>query len=242
MQYNTHHGGWGSDGIWDPTRIVDWIVKANPDVVSMNEIEVGTSWSKGGNDPTLYQSLLEQRTGVTWYQMFLTASGQPTGNGNLVLSKLPFVTTATRLLYDVRCAVDVTVVVNGRNISFTSVHLDNVAASNRVAEVGELLTFETGFADPRLILGDMNAWPGTNEMTDLISGGYIDTWPAAQTLGTAIGDGITHGSHRIDYILLSKGGTSALTLVSQQIFHTADPVTGVTPSDHDPVLAIFNVK
>src|SRR5207244_8371496 len=46
LQYNTHHGGWGTDGVYDPNRIVDWIMKANPDVISLNEIEVGDSWSK----------------------------------------------------------------------------------------------------------------------------------------------------------------------------------------------------
>src|SRR5438067_6474936 len=28
LQYNTHHGGWGTDGVYDPNRIVDWIMKA----------------------------------------------------------------------------------------------------------------------------------------------------------------------------------------------------------------------
>jgi hypothetical protein len=43
--YNTHHGGWGSDGVYSPDRIADWIVKSNADLVSLNEIEVD-SWSK----------------------------------------------------------------------------------------------------------------------------------------------------------------------------------------------------
>ena len=69
---------------------------------------------------------------------------------------------------------------------------------------------------------------------------YVDTWLTAQTLGTAKGNGITHGAHRIDYIFQSKGATN-LKLVSQEIFHTAD-ANGVRPSDHDPVLAVFDVK
>ena len=68
----------------------------------------------------------------------------------------------------------------------------------------------------------------------------MDTRPAAQALGTAIGNGITHGSHRIYYIFQSKGAPN-LTLVSQQIYATADQ-NGVTPSDHQPVLAVFEVR
>ncbi len=69
---------------------------------------------------------------------------------------------------------------------------------------------------------------------------YVDTWLAAQALGTAIGNGITHGSHRIDYIFQSKGAAN-LTLVSQQIYASAD-ANGVMPSDHHPVLGIFDVE
>jgi exonuclease III len=69
---------------------------------------------------------------------------------------------------------------------------------------------------------------------------YTDTWLAAQALGTAAGNGITHSSHRIDYIFQSKTAT-LLKLKSVQIFNTSD-TNGVKPSDHEPVLAVFEVK
>jgi len=58
--------------------------------------------------------------------------------------------------------------------------------------------------------------------------------------GTAVGTGITHGAHRVDYIFQSKSATY-LSLTSMQIFNTAD-ANGVKPSDHEPVLAVFQVK
>src|SRR5207248_98389 len=84
LQYNTHHGGWGTDGVWSPSRIVDWIIKANPDIVSLQEIEVGTSWSQNQDDTVIYQNLLQQRTGHPWYKMF-SKPGQWGVNGNLIL-------------------------------------------------------------------------------------------------------------------------------------------------------------
>jgi len=214
-------------------------VKSNADLVSLNEIEVKDSWSKNLDQSVIYRDLLQQKTGVTWYVIFVNAHGATTGIGNVVLSKLPFIATATRLLTGGRAAVDVTVDVNGRMINFTSVHLDSESASYRVKEVAELLPWETGLAENRLVLGDFNAWPAAAEITTM-KATYVDTWLAAQALGTAIGNGITHGSHRIDYIFQSKGAAN-LTLVSQQIYATAD-ANGVTPSDHQPVLGVFEVK
>jgi endonuclease/exonuclease/phosphatase family metal-dependent hydrolase len=69
---------------------------------------------------------------------------------------------------------------------------------------------------------------------------YIDTWASAQSLGTAVGNGITHGAHRIDYIFQSKSATY-LSLTSTRVFNTSD-ANGVKPSDHEPVLAVFQVK
>jgi endonuclease/exonuclease/phosphatase family metal-dependent hydrolase len=241
LQYNTHHGGWGTDGVYDPNRIVAWIVKANADIVSMNEIEVGTSWSNGADQTTLYQSLLQKATGRTWYKKFMfNRTGTTSGNGNLILSRYPFIATANNVLPLNRCAVDVTVSVNGRTVNFTSTHLDNVSSSNRQQEIADLLPWETTLAEQRLVLGDFNAWPDTTEITNMKTA-YTDTWLTAKAMGTAIGNGITHGtSSRIDYVFQSKSATY-LTLTSVQIFDTAD-ASGVKPSDHEPVLAVFQVK
>jgi endonuclease/exonuclease/phosphatase family metal-dependent hydrolase len=135
--------------------------------------------------------------------------------------------------------VDATVDVNGRTINITSVHLDSEVASYRAKEVSELLAWETGLAENRLVLGDFNASPSAGEIAPMKTT-YVDTWVAAQALGTAIGTGFTHTTHRIDYIFQSKGAAN-LTLVGAQSFSTAD-ANGVTPSDHEPVLAVFEVR
>jgi endonuclease/exonuclease/phosphatase family metal-dependent hydrolase len=239
LQYNTHHGGWGSDGVYSPDRIVAQIMKANPDVVTMNEIEQGTSWSKGLDQVKIYEELLEKATGYNWYAVFANHAGATTGNGNLILSTVPFIATASYLLPVSRSAVDATIDVDGRVINIVSTHLDADAAKNRLNEITALLPWAVTFAEDRIVLGDYNAWPDTTEIKNM-SVDYVDTWKAAVAAGTATGDGITHGSHRIDYVFLSKKA-SFLKLVSMEIFKSKD-AAGVMPSDHEPVLAVFNVK
>ena len=39
LHWNTHHGGYGTDGDYDPNRLADWIVKMKPDIISLNEVE-----------------------------------------------------------------------------------------------------------------------------------------------------------------------------------------------------------
>jgi len=239
LQYNTHHGGWGSDGVYSPDRIVAHVLKANPDVVTMNEIEQGDSWSKNADQTEIYKTLLETATQQTWYKVFMNHAGATTGNGNLILSKYPFIGTASYLLPASRSAVDAMIDVDGRTINIVSTHMDNASAGNRNNEIKALLPWALTFAEDRIILGDYNAWPNTTEIATM-TGDYVDTWQAAVDMGTSIGDGITHVSHRIDYIFLSKNA-SFLKLASVETFKTKD-ANGVTPSDHEPVLAVFNVQ
>jgi endonuclease/exonuclease/phosphatase family metal-dependent hydrolase len=242
LQYNTHHGGWNtaSPSVYDPSAIVDWIVKASPDIISLNEIEVGDSWSLGKDQTVVYQDLLQQRTGLTWYKVYSNRLHATTGLGELILSKYPIVATSDILLSYGRSALDVEITVSGRIVNFTSTHLDNVAQANRLVEIAQMLPWETTFAENRIVAGDFNAGPGTTEIANMKNGGYVETWSAAKTLGTAIGNGITHGVHQIDYIFQSKGAPN-LTLKSVQIFNTAD-AKGIMPSDHNPILAVFDLR
>ena len=240
LQYNTHHGGYGTDGVYSIARIVSWVVKSNADVVSMNEIEINDGWSQGLDQTVLYQQALQNATHVTWYKAYQNRYGSTSGNGQLILSKYPFIATAGTLLSGGRSALDTTIDVNGRTVNFTSVHLDNVSQTNRLTEISELLPWDATFAENRIIAGDLNARPGTQEIVNMQNGGYVDQWSAAVAAGVSIGDGITHGTHRIDYIFLSKNAAN-LHVTSMQAYKTAD-ANGVMPSDHQPVLAVFEVK
>lgn len=243
LQWNTHHGGVGSDGVWDPERLVTWIAKFNPDVVSLNEMERNTGWSHGTDEPVTIAALMKKHTGRTWYYKFVTGTGAANGIGNMILSRFPLDATETRLLSFGRAALDVAVTVNGRTINFTTTHLDQPSASNRKVEVGELTSWQGGLAEQRIIVGDFNASHTSAEigtMTDT----YFDSWAEAQADGTAVafpGDaaGNTRNS-RIDYIFFSRRAKS-LALKSSQVYDTRD-ANGVSPSDHRPVMSVFTVK
>lgn len=80
-------------------------------LISMNEIEVMDSRSKNTDQPSVYQQLLEQRTGVPWYKKGYSRYGSSTttGLGELILSKNLYVAIAGNNLGTGRSASDVMV-------------------------------------------------------------------------------------------------------------------------------------
>jgi endonuclease/exonuclease/phosphatase family metal-dependent hydrolase len=241
LQWNTHHGGVGTDGKYDPNRIATWIAKFNPDIISLNEIEYYTGF--GNEDqPAKFASLLKSKTGRTWYYKFVTATGATKGNGNLILSRFPLDAKVSHYFSYDRSAAQVTVHVNGRAINMISTHLDADSTSRRLTQIGQLTSWAAGIAQQRIIAGDFNAWPGTTEYSKMLVN-YYDAWAEGVKKGLAVAysgnpDGNTRNS-RIDYVYYSKGAT-ALVLKKVQVFDTR--VSGVMPSDHRPVMATFTVR
>ena len=133
-----------------------------------------------------------------------------------------------------------TIVVNGRNVNLFSTHVDYANASYRTIQTKEVVRWATGFAEPRIIMGDFNTWPNTSDYY-IMATPYQDAWAAAVSAGTAWafnGTGVTTGSSRFDYVYYSR--TSALALKSVKVLDMR--VNGVWPSDHHPVVAVFTVK
>jgi endonuclease/exonuclease/phosphatase family metal-dependent hydrolase len=242
LHWNTHHGGVGSDGVWDPERLVTWIAKFNPDVISLNEMERFTGWSKNTDEPVTIAALLKAKTGKTWYYRFQTLSGSAKGIGCMILSRFPIDASEPRLLSGDRSAVNVAITFNGRTINFSSTHLHPDSATYRKTEIGELTSWERGLAEQRIIAGDFNA-SYTSTENALMKQTYYDSWAEAQADGTDLAyAGNTAGNTRngrIDFIYFSHAST--LTLKSSQVYDTRDS-KGVTPSDHKPMMSVFTVK
>jgi endonuclease/exonuclease/phosphatase family metal-dependent hydrolase len=243
LQWNTHHGGVGTDGVWDVKRLMKWVAKIDPDIVSLNEVEYKDGYSKNQDDVVLYLAELKSLTGKTWYGTFVVGSGASSGIGNAILSKIPFEATGRDYLSDGRAMLNATITVNGRTINLFSTHLDANSTSYRLTEIGELTSWAAGLAQERIICGDFNAWPSTTEIKTMANT-YYDSFAVAQADGTAVtyagnSTGATRGS-RIDFIFYSKNA-SHLVLKSSQVFDVRD-ANGVMPSDHRPVLSIFTVK
>jgi endonuclease/exonuclease/phosphatase family metal-dependent hydrolase len=242
LQWNTHHGGYRTDGVYDLNLLVTWIAKMQPDIVSLNEIERYTGW--GNEDqPAHIASLLQSKTGKAWYYKFASVTGAANGNGNLILSRFPISSASSRLLSYTRVVVHVTLSVNGRAINFFSTHLDDSSSSARITEIGQVRSWVGGFAQQQIVAGDFNFWPGAGEYP-YMSGSFYDSWAEAVKKGTAVAfAGNTAGNtrnSRIDYIWYSHSA-SQLSLVSAQVYDTRNS-SGVMPSDHRPLVAVYRVN
>ena len=246
LHWNTHYGIGNYDGVYNIDRIATWIASVNPDVVSLNEVEKYVSSHGNEDQPARYAALLRAKTGRTWYYHFAQRYGDwsSNGGGNLLLSRFPIGATANLEMNCDRSAGLATITVNGRNINVASTHFDSQSSSCRVSEIAEILPWLRGFSSPRILAGDFNASPGNSTLAPIWAE-YIDGWPAASALGTAVDyvgnsrDGATH-NYRIDYILLARD-SSALAVRSAQVYDARD-ANGVRMSDHKPLMVTFDVR
>jgi endonuclease/exonuclease/phosphatase family metal-dependent hydrolase len=232
LHWNTQHGGRGTDGRYDPARLVSWILKSDPHVASLNEI---------GNTSQLNAILneLHKQTGTSW-------SYQWDDRGNALVTRLPVTSRSICWVNSSvgRKAAHLGVAYAGRTINVWSAHLALDSSSMRTSEVRALKACASNDSEQRIVAGDFNTQQSSPEIAEM-GRDYIDAWPAAKALGKAIDypgntrDGATRNS-RIDYVFMSRGATS-LALQSAQIFDTRD-AKGHMPSDHKPLLVTYTVR
>jgi len=245
LQWNTHHGGYGTDGVYSPDRIATWAAKFNPDVVMFNEIEKYTSWGNQ-NQPDVYKALLQQKTGRTWYYVFAQEFGNwsANGKGNLILSRYPIsISDQYELVHNADRSIAMGVItVAGRDITLVSTHLDPYDQSLRLTQAKEVTGWAAVQPQNRIITGDMNAWPDQTSIAHFNTL-YNDSWTVAAAAGKATAFAGNNGetkNGRIDYIFYSKSATN-LAVVSSQVYDTRD-ASGNMPSDHRPVLTTFAIR
>jgi endonuclease/exonuclease/phosphatase family metal-dependent hydrolase len=240
LDWNTHHGV-GSDGVYNIDRFVPYIVGSGANVVSLNEVEKFTGW--GNEDqPARYAEMLKAATGKPWYYAFAERDGAAKGQGNLILTTFPLAASGQTLLSYSRSVARVQIVVNGVTVNIFSTHLDADSATRRVTQVAELKAWASTFSQQHILAGDFNAWPGAAEIANMTAVAN-DAWAAAKTQGTSVAysgneAGNTRNS-RIDYIWYAKAAAQ-LTLKGARVFDTRDAAS-VTPSDHRPLMATFEV-
>jgi endonuclease/exonuclease/phosphatase family metal-dependent hydrolase len=249
LSWNSDFGE-GTDGLYNWSRTTTWIANINPDILALCEVPP--------YDIDTIVSLLNQKTGRTWYYYFV-AKYPDCQEGNLILSKYPFVSTSARYLSYDRSVAQATINFGGRNVNFFATHLDAYTASYRYQEVTELQSFASGFAEPRIVAGDFNAGPDLTEsihMAEL----YYDTWMNAMNVGTAVAypDNPVYAQTRtrrgrLDYIYLSKYANAYVQgtqipdvrdLSNPNVVYllgTTDD-KGVRPSDHNPMIATIQLQ
>jgi len=245
VEWNTHHGGYGTDNVYSPDRLATWVANMNPDVVLLNEIEKNNSW--GNQDqPEVYKALLQQKTGRTWYYVFAQEFGDwnARGKGNLILSRYPInVSDRYELVRNAdRSIAMAAITVNRRDITFILTHLDPYDQALRLIQATEVTSWAAAQPQNRIIAGDMNAWPDQSSISHFTAT-YRDSWAVAATNGTARAFAGNNGQTkkgRIDYIFYSAASAD-LSVKSSQVFDTRD-ASGAMPSDHRPILTVFNVR
>lgn len=250
LQWNLHHGV-GTDGRYDPDRIATWMARFSPDVILLNEVEKYTSW--GNEDqPARYKALLESKTGRRWYSHFSQEFGQwsSSGKGHQILSRYPLdavghttITPSSGLRW-AGAVSQATITVNGRTVNFFLTHLDPYDQSMRLTQARDVIRWAAGYAENRILAGDMNAWPDQSSIAEF-NRTYADSWTVAAASGTATGiSGISPfgatKKGRIDYIFFSKSAPHLVVLDSKTP-DTRDSA-GHMPSDHRPLLTTFEVR
>ena len=253
LQWNTYHGGYGTDGIYDQDRQVAWMRSVAPDIISLNEVKASQA--------AAYKTKLEAATGTIWHSFHVNA--QSDGTGNQILSRFPILRTsiyrmATNGQY-ARAVAQATIDVQGRSLNFFSTHLDHADQTIRRAQVAELTQFLSGFSDPRIVAGDFNAAPASGEITT-ITADWIDGWEHTVHVGAASAYppdnaadlGTRTLRERIDYIFLSeRSGLIVRAAEKPDTRDLANPnVTrllgttddrGVRPSDHNLFVAAVDL-
>lgn len=231
--YNIHYGQ-GNDGVYDIPRLAEVINRLKPDLVALQEVDVGVERSGRIHEARQLGQLTNMavRYGPTQhYQGGLY--------GNAVLTRLPILdvviqplpyteSTAERTTYP-RGAIVVTVRgPNEQPLRFISTHFQHNVEEDRVAEAHAINRLFAGDADniPTILAGDMNAVPDAEPVTVL-----QQRWTNAIDDKAAPSAPSSQPRNRIDYIFYRP--TDRFRLVETKV--VAEPMA----SDHCPVFAVL---
>ncbi|HUG39364.1 MAG TPA: endonuclease/exonuclease/phosphatase family protein [Longimicrobiales bacterium] len=219
--YNIHYGydeGWR----FDPGAIAEAIRAAAPDLVALQEVPVGMPTAYGVDFPLW----LERRLGIP---AFFSANINRL-QGEAILSRVP-----TRSVHamplppaasDRKQLLQLQGVAGGRTVHFHALHLGVHPAERAVQLAAALDHVPAGRA---VLLGDLNAEPGSPETATLRAAGFVDafelagaeaggTWPAREP------------QMRIDWVWL------------RGIHAVAAEVLEAPPSDHRLVVATLQIE
>jgi endonuclease/exonuclease/phosphatase family metal-dependent hydrolase len=205
LHWNVQHSGFGTDGVIDRARQIQWIVAQTPDVVTLNEVTRPAAFE--------YQARLRVATGRTWFLHHVAAV--PDRDGNAILTHYPVRATGGRVLTRERSVAQATIDVGGALVNVFSTHIESGRQrESRAEQVRVLLPYLAEFAPPRIVNADLNAGPPAAEIQPLLAS-YVDAWQEAVRLKAALAypdnpSGRTRGA-RIDYILISPEGGLRVT-------------------------------
>jgi endonuclease/exonuclease/phosphatase family metal-dependent hydrolase len=231
--YNIHYGQ-GNDGEYNLQRLANVINGAKPDLVALQEVDVGVKRSGRVHQARRLAELtnMSVRYGPTQhYEGGLY--------GNAVLSRLPILdvqiqplpyteSTADRTTYP-RGAIEVLLrPTNGESLRFISTHFQHNVPEDRVAEARAINRLFANQDVPCILAGDMNATPDSEpvrilqeQWTNAIDEQHSPTAPSREPRS------------RIDYVFY-RG--PSLKMIHSEVIEDS------MASDHRPVLVEFEFR
>jgi|GEM_PF-86056 len=234
--YNIHYGQ-GTDGKYDIPRLAEVIRRTKPDLVALQEVDVGVKRSSRIHEA----QRLAELTGMA-VRFGPTQHYEGGLFGNAVLSRLPILdvaihplpyteSTPERTTYP-RGAIAVTVKgPRGTPLRFISTHFQHNVPDDRLAEAQAInqLFASDGNAIPTILAGDMNAVPDSGPIAELLTLWSSTTDEPATPTAPA-----TQPRSRIDYVFFRPA--SKFQLIESQVIPEA------VASDHRPVFAVLELK
>ncbi|MEM7014751.1 MAG: endonuclease/exonuclease/phosphatase family protein [Verrucomicrobiota bacterium] len=234
--YNIH---WclGTDGKYDVDRIANVIKEAKPDLVAIQEIDVGVERSGRVHEA----QRLAELTGMA-VRLGPTQAYQGGLFGNAVLTNLPitdvqihplpYTESTPELVTYPRGAIAVTVTTkSGKPLRFISTHFQHNVHEDRVAQAKAINDLFAGEDDdiPTILAGDMNAKPEEEPILQLLK-----KWTNAIEDPPAPTAPSKNPRSRIDYIFYRPG--AAFELKETKV------IDEKVASDHLPVFAVLELK
>ncbi|HWR77921.1 MAG TPA: endonuclease/exonuclease/phosphatase family protein, partial [Thiobacillus sp.] len=234
MTYNVHSCV-GMDGKLDAERIARVIARARPDVVALQELDVGRARSQGMDQAHLIARYLEME-----FHFHPAMHLEEERYGDAILTHLPqrlvkagpLPGLADKPHLEPRGALWVAIDLNGREVQIINTHL-GLYPRERVAQVEALLGSDwlahEQCREPVILCGDFNALPSS---------------PVCSRLGGQLKDAQTEAKHhrpqatfssrlptmRIDHILISPGlEVASIEVPNSELARVA--------SDHLPLVA-----
>lgn len=228
LTYNIHHGE-GTDGKIDLARTAEAIKRVTPDLVALQEIDQGTTRSRGLDQAAELGKLTGMHAAFGKAMDF--AGGQ---YGEAILSRYPLTEVQVHSLpftegCEPRCALAARVRLgeDGPEIVFAGTHLEHANASLRLCQAQKLNpTLAAKNTLPTILAGDFNDVPDSPAIkvlqppwTDTTAGRSQPTWPSDQP------------RRKIDYVFFRPA--DGWRVVEQQVVD--EPVA----SDHRPLLVVL---
>lgn len=240
MAFNIHHGADPADNL-DLERIAGVIEDSGAELIGLQEVD--NHWSSR-SDFQDQAAWLAERLGMHYaYAANLDrdpAAGQTERRqyGTAVLSEYPIISSENHLLTNIAYAerpteqrglLEAVINVEGNHISFYSTHLDHQRSEQRQSQVKEILAIADESDRPAVVVGDLNAVPGTPEMNTILSQ-FSDVF-AALGQDDDFTYPVENPNRRIDYILTE----GAIQPLSAEVIDTDS-------SDHLPIVADLRIE